>query len=87
MLPVMFLIAQQSGASATILPILELSKRFNTFLFENGFRAQKGQIIDANIIRVPTPRNNREENQQIKAGIEPEDWSKRKRCQKDTDAR
>ena len=64
-----------------------LFSQFNTFLFENGFRAQKGQIIDANIVRVPTQRNSREENQQIKAGIEPEDWSNHKRCQKDTDAR
>ena len=60
---------------------------FNTFLSEKGFRAQKGQIVDANIVSVPTQRNSREENQQIKAGAEPEGWSNHKRCQKDTDAR
>ena len=64
-----------------------LFNQFNTFLLDNGFRAQKGQIIDANIVRVPIQRNNRDENQQIKAGKEPEDWEHSKRCQKDTDAR
>lgn len=64
-----------------------LFSQFNAFLLEKGFRAQKGQIVDANIVSVPTQRNNREENQQIKAGIEPEGWSTHKRCQKDTDAR
>jgi transposase, IS5 family len=64
-----------------------LFSQVNTFLLEKSFRAQKGQIVDANIVSVPTQRNSREENQQIKAGIEPEGWSKHKRCQKDTDAR
>ena len=61
--------------------------QFHTFLLEKGFRAQKGRIVDANIVNVPIQRNSREENQQIKAGIEPEDWKSHKRCQKDTDAR
>jgi IS5 family transposase len=56
-------------------------------LLEKGFRAQKGQIVDANIVRVPIQRNSREENQQIKAGGKPENWSNHKRSQKDTDAR
>jgi transposase, IS5 family len=64
-----------------------LFSQFNTFLLEKGFRAQKGQIIDANIVSVPTQRNSREENQQIKAGKKPEDWNNHKRCQKDIDAR
>lgn len=72
-------------ASAGI--IETLFNQFNAFLLDNGFRAQKGQIVDANIVRVPIQRNSREENQQIKAGKEPEDWEHHKRCQKDTDAR
>jgi IS5 family transposase len=63
-----------------------LFARFESFLHDHGFRAQKGQIIDASIIRVPIQRNSREENRQIKEGKEPEDWSKHKRCQKDVDA-
>jgi len=64
-----------------------LFSQFNAFLLEKGFRAQKGQIVDANIVSVPIQRNSREENQHIKTGIEPENWSNHKRCQKDTDAR
>lgn len=64
-----------------------LFARFETFLQDHGFRAQKGQIVDASIVRVPIQRNSREENKQIKEGKEPEDWSNHKRCQKDTDAR
>ncbi len=64
-----------------------LFSQFNSFLLDQGFRAQKGQIVDANIVSVPTQRNSREENQQIKSGIEPESWNNHKRSQKDTDAR
>lgn len=50
--------------------------------------ARKGQIVDATIVRVPTQRNAREENEAIKAGNPPvENWSDAKKCQKDTDAR
>ena len=64
-----------------------LFSQFNDFLLAKGFRAQKGQIVDANIVKVPIQRNSREENQQIKAGDKPETWSTHKRSQKDTDAR
>jgi transposase, IS5 family len=64
-----------------------LFSRFESFLHDHGFRAQKGQIVDASIVRVPIQRNSRDENQQIKEGKEPEDWYKHKRCQKDVDAR
>ena len=63
-----------------------LFARFEAFLYDHGFRAQKGQIVDASIVRVPIQRNSREENQQIKDGKEPEDWDRHKRCQKDVDA-
>ena len=65
----------------------ELFNRFDQFLGEAGFRAQKGQIIDASIVRVPVQRNSRDENRQIKAGEQPEGWSEAKKRQKDVDAR
>ena len=64
-----------------------LFKRFDKFLHNQGYRAQKGQIIDASIVRVPIQRNNREENQQIKEGDNPDGWSEHKKRQKDIDAR
>ena len=65
----------------------ELFERFDQFLNEAGFRAQKGQIIDASIVRTPIPRNSREENLQIKAGEQPLGWSEARKRQKDVDAR
>ena len=67
--------------------VREVFDRFDQFLRENGFAAQKGQIVDASIIAAPRQRNRREENQQIKEGQVPEAWSPNKRCQKDVDAR
>jgi IS5 family transposase len=61
--------------------------RFDQFLRDNGFAAQKGQIVDASIVQAPRQRNRRQENQQIKEGQVPEDWSAPKRRQKDVDAR
>lgn len=66
---------------------MELFERFDQYLNEAGFRAQKGQIIDASIARAPIQRNSREENRQIKAGEQPEGWSAAKKRQKDVDAR
>ncbi len=64
-----------------------LFSQFDQFLHEHGFRAQKGQIIDASIVRVPVQRNSRKENQQIKDGEQLEVWSENKQRQKDIDAR
>lgn len=64
-----------------------LFEEFDEYLHGAGFVAKKGQIIDASIVKVPTQRNSREENQQIKKGNIPENWSKNKKSQKDTDAR
>jgi IS5 family transposase len=64
-----------------------LFSKFDHFLHANGFRAQKGQIVDASIVRVPTQRNTREENKDIKEGKSISSWSTAKRRQKDTDAR
>jgi IS5 family transposase len=65
----------------------DLFATFDTCLRECGFTALKGQIIDASIVNVPKQRNSRDENQQIKNGETPADWSKNKRRRKDVDAR
>lgn len=65
----------------------ELFKEFDRFLRNNGFAAQKGQIIDASIVAAPKQRNSREDNKRINNGDIPEDWNQAKRRQKDTDAR
>jgi len=64
-----------------------LFKEFDQFLEEKGFCARRGQIIDASIVEAPRQRNSRQENQQIKAGQRPQDWSEQKKRQKDIDAR
>jgi IS5 family transposase len=66
--------------------IKSLFEKFDVYLHESGFLAQKGQIIDASIVEVPRQRNTREENQRIKQGGLPEDWDEAKKRQKDTDA-
>jgi IS5 family transposase len=65
----------------------KLFDQFDQFLRQNGFAAQKGQIVDASIVRAPKQRNSREENKHIKQGHVPDDWSEAKKRQKDTDAR
>ena len=64
----------------------KLFKSFNQHLEEQGFRAEKGQIIDASIVEVPKQRNKPEENKAIKEG-NPPDWPEAKKRQKDVDAR
>ena len=64
----------------------KLFKSFNQYLEEQGFRAEKGQIIDASIVEVPKQRNKPEENKAIKEG-NPPDWPEAKKRQKDVDAR
>ncbi len=64
-----------------------LFEEFDEELRRSGFSARKGQIIDASIVESPRQRNNREENDKIKGGGIPEDWSENKKRQKDTDAR
>lgn len=54
---------------------LELMKElfyvFDLQLNEQGFKAQKGQIVDASFVDVPRQRNSKDENQQIKEGETP----------------
>ncbi len=67
--------------------VKKLFDQFDAFLRKTGFSAKKGQIIDASIVAAPKQRNSREENQQIKDGQVPADWSENKKRQKDTEAR
>jgi IS5 family transposase len=67
--------------------IEKLFKQFEDFLAENGYAANRGQIIDASIVSAPKQRNSREENSLIKEGNTPEGWQEAKQRQKDVDAR
>lgn len=62
---------------------------FNHQLDQRGYKAQKGQIVDASFVDVPRQRNTREENDQIKAGQTPTRFQEKAHvgAQKDTDAR
>jgi hypothetical protein len=44
-------------------------------------------MVDASFVEVRVQRNSRQDNDKIKEGKLPEDWSEKKRRQKDTDAR
>jgi len=67
----------------------ELFNDFDYQLDEQGYKAQKGQIVDASFVDVPKQRNTREENKQIKAGEVPQRFEGNPNVgsQKDTDAR
>ncbi len=67
--------------------VKRLFKRFDRYLNQQGFKAKKGQIVDASLVSVPLQRNSREENARIKEGDAPDDWSTSKRRQKDVTAR
>lgn len=68
-----------------------LFARFAEQLEALGYRARKGQLVDASLVPAPVQRNTREENAQVKSGKVPEDWEaeevKAKRRQKDVAAR
>lgn len=69
--------------------IEELFLDFDIQLDAHGYKAQKGQIVDASFVGVPKQRNSREENQQIKEGVIPSRFEDNPNVgsQKDTDAR
>jgi IS5 family transposase len=67
--------------------IERLFGRFRAYLDEKGIIANNGSIIDATFVEVPRQRNSRDENDQIRGGQKPSDWSETKESQKDTDAR
>jgi IS5 family transposase len=56
-------------------------------LEELGIVTREGSIVDATFVEVPRQRNSREENEKIKDGKTPEDWTGKKRSHKDVDAR
>ena len=59
----------------------------NRQLQAQGYLARCGQIVDATLVQVPIQRNRRDENEQIKQGETPGDWSEKKVAHKDVDAR
>jgi transposase, IS5 family len=66
-----------------------MEKLFEAFiqtLRRGGVIVNKGSIVDATIVKAPIQRNKRKDNQDIKNGGTPEDWDKKKRSHKDTDA-
>lgn len=67
----------------------ELFDDFDYQLDEHGYKAQKGQIVDASFVDAPKQRNTREENKQIKEGTVPQRFEDNPNVgsQKDTDAR
>lgn len=69
--------------------VKKLFDLFNRHLENAGYKAQKGQMIDASFIEVPRQRNTREENEQISNGTTPDAWNDNpsKLRQKDMDAR
>jgi IS5 family transposase len=69
--------------------IEELFELFEAYLRSQGLEARGGQIIDPTLVPVPTQRNTREEDADIKAGKIPEGWDENadRLRQKDLDAR
>ncbi len=69
--------------------IKSLFDTFGATLEKQGVITKAGTIIDASFVEVPRQRNTKEENEMIKNGKTPPDWSSqpRKLSQKDTDAR
>ena len=66
-----------------------LFKRFNSEMSKAGIMGNRGCEVDASIVDVPRQRNDRDENDMIKNGEIPEEWTTKpaKLRQKDTDAR
>ncbi|MDH4276024.1 MAG: IS5 family transposase [Gammaproteobacteria bacterium] len=62
---------------------------FDAQLEQKGFKAKKGQIVDASLVSAPIQRNSRDENAQIKNGETPERFKENPNVerQKDVEAR
>jgi transposase, IS5 family len=69
--------------------IKKLFDMFDRYLNDAGYKARKGQIIDASFVEVPRQRNSRDENEEITQGKTPDAWldNPSKLSQKDLDAR
>ena len=67
----------------------QLFTKFLNSLEKASLVGKEGRMVDASFVEVPRQRNSREENQNIKEGIVPEEWeeSPNKLAQKDLDAR
>lgn len=65
----------------------KLFDRFNAYLNQAGFTAQRGQIVDASIVKVPTRHDRKEIDDKIKNGEEVGEWKSATRSQKDVNAR
>ncbi len=65
----------------------DISEAVGRQLSASGFIARGGQIIDASIVTVPIQRNPKADNEVIRQGDVPPDWSDAKRAQKDVEAR
>lgn len=59
---------------------------FRDRLRKEGYMVHQGKIVDATLVKSPIQRNSRDENEQIRNGETPEDWTEEKRRQKDVDA-
>jgi IS5 family transposase len=69
--------------------IRRVFNKFDRYLQAQGFRAKKGQLIDATIVEVPKQGMTEKERDQVEAGETPKDWQEKPAMlsQKDTDAR
>lgn len=69
--------------------IESLFEKFSSYLNQNGYQAQGGQIMDATLIPVPKQKITKEEKKDIKKGKIPEEWQNNphKIAQKDLDAK
>ncbi len=67
-----------------------MEQAFNHYrdqLLAAGLITREGSLVDASFVTVPKQRNTREENDQLKQGNTPPDWSERRKAHKDPDAR
>lgn len=67
--------------------VRKLFDRFHRELENKNLIVNKGKIIDASIVEAPRQRNSREENEGIKQGEIPDEWSEKKKSHKDVEAR
>lgn len=69
----------------------ELFDLFEGLMEKSGVITREGSLVDASFVDVPRQRNSKDENQKIKEGEIPEDWTgsenSNKLAQKDLDAR
>ena len=67
--------------------VKRLFSKFDRYLDNQGFRAKKGQLIDATLVEVPRQQITEEERAELESDEVPEDWNEPVQRQKDTDAR